>query len=107
MHYLVVPRFLACVLLIPLLTVLADVMGMFGGGLICLSVYGIEPHHYWEHGKAYLRLWDIFTSLAKATVFGAFIALSVAIADSTAGPAAKAWAARRPKRSSCRLLRSW
>jgi phospholipid/cholesterol/gamma-HCH transport system permease protein len=74
-HYLVVPRFLACVLLIPLLTVLADVMGMFGGGLICLSVYGIEPHHYWLHGKAHLGLWDIFTSLAKATVFGAFIAL--------------------------------
>src|SRR6266513_4842131 len=48
-HYLVVPRFLACMLLIPLLTVLADVMGMFGGGLICLSVYGIEPHHYWLH----------------------------------------------------------
>jgi phospholipid/cholesterol/gamma-HCH transport system permease protein len=74
-HYLVVPRFLACVLLIPLLTVLADAMGMFGGGLICLSVYGIEPHHYWLHGKAYLGLWDVFTSLAKATVFGAFIAL--------------------------------
>ena len=74
-HYLVVPRFLACVLLIPLLTVMADVMGIFGGAMICLSVYGIEPHHYWQHGKAYLGLWDIFTSLVKATVFGAFIAL--------------------------------
>lgn len=74
-HYLVVPRFLACVLLIPLLTILADVMGMVGGGVICLTVFGIEPHFYWEHGRAHLGYWDIFTSLAKATVFGAFIAL--------------------------------
>ena len=74
-HYLVVPRLLACVLLIPLLTVLADVMGMFGGAVICLSVYGIEPHHYWVHGRSYLGLWDIFTSLSKAIVFGMFIAL--------------------------------
>lgn len=74
-HYLVVPRFLACVLLIPLLTIMADVMGMLGGAVICLGVYGIEPHHYWQHSKAFLGLWDIFTSLAKATVFGTFIAL--------------------------------
>src|SRR5262249_2486629 len=38
-HYLVVPRFLACVLLIPLLTVLADFMGVMGGALICLQMY--------------------------------------------------------------------
>src|SRR6478672_582284 len=74
-HYLVVPRFLACVLLIPLLTVLADCMGILGGAAICLTVYGIDPHHYWQHGREYLGLWDVFTSLAKATVFGAFIAL--------------------------------
>ena len=74
-HYLVVPRFLACVLLIPLLTILADVMGMIGGAAICLGVWGIEPHFYWQHGQAHLTYWDIFTSLAKAVVFGAFIAL--------------------------------
>ena len=74
-HYLVVPRFLACLLLIPLLTVLADCMGILGGAGICLTIYGIDPHHYWQHGREYLGLWDVFTSLAKATVFGAFIAL--------------------------------
>src|SRR2546428_9321216 len=40
-HYLVVPRFLACVLLIPLLTVLADFMGVMGGDLICVRFYGV------------------------------------------------------------------
>ena len=50
-HYLVVPRFLACVLLIPLLTIMADGMGIVGGALICLNIYGIDPHHYWQHGR--------------------------------------------------------
>jgi phospholipid/cholesterol/gamma-HCH transport system permease protein len=74
-HYLVVPRFLACVLLTPLLTVLADGMGIIGGALICLNVFGIEPHHYWSHGRDYLGLWDVFASLLKSTVFGGVIAL--------------------------------
>jgi phospholipid/cholesterol/gamma-HCH transport system permease protein len=74
-HYLVVPRFLACLLLIPLLTILADGMGIIGGALICLNVYGIDPHHYWQHGRDFIGLWDVFTSLIKATVFGGFIAL--------------------------------
>jgi phospholipid/cholesterol/gamma-HCH transport system permease protein len=74
-HYLVVPRFLACILLTPLLTVLADCMGIVGGALICLGVFGIEPHFYWSHGRDYLGLWDVFASLFKATVFGGVIAL--------------------------------
>src|SRR4029078_10093629 len=74
-HYLVVPRFLACILLTPLLTVMADCMGIVGGALICLNVYGIDPHHYWSHGQDYLGLWDVFASLLKSTVFGGVIAL--------------------------------
>ena len=36
-HYLVVPRFLACVLLIPLLTIVANFMGVMGGALVCIA----------------------------------------------------------------------
>ena len=36
-HYLAVPRFLACVLLIPLLTILANFMGVMGGALVCIA----------------------------------------------------------------------
>ncbi len=75
-HYLVVPRFLACILLTPLLTVLADCMGILGGAMICLNVYGIDPHHYWSHGRDYLGLWDVFASLFKAMIFGGVIALT-------------------------------
>src|SRR5262245_18775773 len=41
-HYLAVPRFLACVLLIPLLTILANFMGVLGGFLVCTQIYRID-----------------------------------------------------------------
>src|SRR5262249_44680826 len=45
-HYLVVPRFLGCVLLIPLLTILANFMGVMGGAMICIGLFHIDSHHY-------------------------------------------------------------
>jgi phospholipid/cholesterol/gamma-HCH transport system permease protein len=74
-HCLVVPRFIACVLLIPLLTVLADFMGVMGGAAICLQVYNIDAHHYWEHARAHVALWDLVCGLIKPLFFGAAIAL--------------------------------
>ena len=74
-HYLVVPRFLACVLLIPLLTILANFMGVMGGALICTKVYGIDAHHYWTHAQGFIGLWDLTTGLIKPMFFSAAIAL--------------------------------
>jgi phospholipid/cholesterol/gamma-HCH transport system permease protein len=74
-HYLVVPRFVACVLLIPLLTVMADFMGVMGGALICIRVYHVEAYHYWQHSQNMMQLWDVMTGLIKSTVFGSAIAL--------------------------------
>jgi phospholipid/cholesterol/gamma-HCH transport system permease protein len=74
-HYLVVPRFLAATLLIPLLTILADFMGVMGGGYFCTRFYGIEPHFYWEHTQGFVTLWDMASGCIKATFFGAAIAL--------------------------------
>ncbi len=74
-HYLVVPRFLACVLLIPLLTVMADFMGVMGGALICIRVYRVEAYYYWQHTQTMLSLWDVVTGLIKPTFFGAAIAV--------------------------------
>jgi phospholipid/cholesterol/gamma-HCH transport system permease protein len=74
-HYLVVPRFLACTLLIPLLTVMADFMGVMGGALLCTRYYGIEPHFYWQHTQGFISLWDVATGLIKATFFGGAISL--------------------------------
>jgi phospholipid/cholesterol/gamma-HCH transport system permease protein len=72
-HYLAVPRFLACVALIPLLTVVANFMGVMGGALISVSVYHIEAHHYWANTEGYIRLWDIVAGLIKPICFGAAI----------------------------------
>jgi phospholipid/cholesterol/gamma-HCH transport system permease protein len=75
LHYLVLPRFLACVLLIPLLTIIANTMGVFGGYLICIQFYHIEAHHYWTHSRAYVELWDLAAGLIKPMFFGAAIAM--------------------------------
>jgi phospholipid/cholesterol/gamma-HCH transport system permease protein len=75
MHYLVVPRFLACALLIPLLTIVADFMGVMGGALMSVQYFGVESYQYWSMSQQKLGLWDIFTGVAKSVVFGAAIAI--------------------------------
>lgn len=75
LHYLVVPRLLACTLLIPLLTILADFMGIMGGALICTRVYGVEAHFYWQHAQNFVNMWDVSMGLIKSVFFGAAIAL--------------------------------
>jgi phospholipid/cholesterol/gamma-HCH transport system permease protein len=74
-HYLGTPRFLACVLLIPLLTILANFMGVLGGALICVDVYHVDSHHYWENVRGYIGMWDLMTGLIKPIFFGAAIAV--------------------------------
>jgi phospholipid/cholesterol/gamma-HCH transport system permease protein len=74
-HHLVVPRFLACVLLIPLLTVFADLAGIFGGTFISVWIYGIDAHFFWEHSQRAVRSWDLFCGFVKPIFFGGAIAL--------------------------------
>jgi phospholipid/cholesterol/gamma-HCH transport system permease protein len=73
--YLAAPRVLACVLLLPLLTVLADLMGLAGSSLICLQVYQIDSFHYWRHTREFVKVWDVLTGLGKSVVFGAALSL--------------------------------
>jgi phospholipid/cholesterol/gamma-HCH transport system permease protein len=74
-QYLGTPRFWACVLLIPVLTILANFMGVLGGALICIDVYHVEAHHYWENTRGYVGMWDLMTGLIKPTFFAAAIAV--------------------------------
>ena len=74
-HYLVVPRFLACLFLIPLLTALADLIGVLGGALICIHVYGVDSFYYWTLSRSFLGLWDVNVGLVKSIFFGAAIGL--------------------------------
>ncbi len=74
-QYLATPRFLACVVLIPMLTVISDIAGIAGSVFICVYVYNIDPHNYWEHTLRFVGTWEILSGLVKATVFGAVLSL--------------------------------
>jgi phospholipid/cholesterol/gamma-HCH transport system permease protein len=74
-HYLSTPRFLACLLLIPLLTVVADIAGIVGSSFICVWVYRIDAHIYWENTLKLVGLWEVLTGLVKSIVFGGVLAL--------------------------------
>ena len=74
-HYLVVPRFLGCVLLIPLLTIMADAAGVAGGWLISTQICGIDSLHYWNHTEDYIGSFELFSGVFKSIFFGAAIAV--------------------------------
>ena len=74
-HYLVVPRFLACLFLIPALTIMADFMGVVGGAYYSVILLDIDWHHYWENSRAYVGLFDMFSGVFKSLFFGAAIAM--------------------------------
>ena len=74
-HYLVVPRFLACLLLIPALTIWADIMGIIGGGVYSVYLLDIDFHHYLIHAQQYVKGFDVFAGAFKSLFFGAAIAL--------------------------------
>ncbi len=74
-RYLVVPRFLACLFLIPALTVMADFMGVAGGHFYSVDIIGIDVHHYWHNSAKFVSNFDLFVGLFKSIFFGAAIAM--------------------------------
>ena len=74
-RYLIVPRFLACFFLIPILTVMADFMGLAGGFFYCTLVLDIDVHHYWDNSAQFVTNFDLFSGLVKSVFFGSAIAM--------------------------------
>ncbi|MEX0702089.1 MAG: ABC transporter permease [Planctomycetales bacterium] len=74
-RHLVVPRFLACALMIPLLTAVADLVGSVGGWFFSTQVLGINSFHYWHHAYQYVTAYDVLCGLVKSVFFGGAIAL--------------------------------
>ena len=74
-HYLVVPRFLACILLIPTLTIMADFMGIVGGYFYSVVILGIDHAAYLNHSRDGVTGFDLFSGIFKSFFFGAIIAL--------------------------------
>ncbi len=72
---LVAPRVLACILALPLLTVIADVVGVFGGMLITMREVGITPKFFFTQVKDTLGVVDLLHGLGKSVFFGYFIGI--------------------------------
>jgi phospholipid/cholesterol/gamma-HCH transport system permease protein len=73
--YLVVPRFLALAIVLPLLTLYADMIGIFGSYLICVNKLGISSSMYINVTFDALLFKDLFTGLFKTIFFGMIIAI--------------------------------
>jgi phospholipid/cholesterol/gamma-HCH transport system permease protein len=71
---LAVPRFVACILMMPILTIFSDALGMFGGWFMAVPMLGVENVPYWEFSKAGVDNYTIMTGFIKALFFGAAIA---------------------------------
>ena len=72
---LVLPRVLALVITLPLLTFVADLMGLLGGGLMAWVTLDISPAVYIERLNQSVGLWSFFIGLIKAPVFAFIIAM--------------------------------
>ncbi len=73
--YLVIPRLVACCVMLPLLTILSIVTGMLGGLLIATSVFGMPGRVFLDSARNFLDAWDLCSAPIKAVCFGALIAI--------------------------------
>ncbi|MFC1769719.1 MlaE family ABC transporter permease [Nitrospirota bacterium] len=73
--YLIVPRFIAGVIMLPALTIVSDIVGIFGGYAITVGLFDASPSQYWRRTWDFLETSDIYSGLTKACFFGACIAL--------------------------------
>jgi phospholipid/cholesterol/gamma-HCH transport system permease protein len=74
-RYLVVPRTVACFIMLPILTLYGDIIGMVGGFCYNIYIMGVNRVVYIRNTLLYLELWDVVTGLIKAAAFGVVIAL--------------------------------
>ncbi len=72
-RYLVVPRFLASIAMLVLLTIYSDLIGMVGGYIVGVFKLGLSSYSYFNRTVHALVLKDVYTGLIKAFVFGIVI----------------------------------
>lgn len=72
---LVAPRVVACVLMIPALTVISNLCGIAGGWVIIVAIEGVNASAYWQYTAQFIDWWDVLTGLIKAVVFAFAIGL--------------------------------
>jgi phospholipid/cholesterol/gamma-HCH transport system permease protein len=73
-QYIAVPRFLACLVMVPTLTILSDLLGVLGGGLVAFFSLGITPETYIDNVINFTSAPDFVSGIVKSVFFGAEIA---------------------------------
>ena len=74
-RYLVVPRFLALLVMLPCLTIFADILGIFGGFLVGVFQLGLNPYRYITFSFQFMLFKDFWTGIVKSACFGIIIAM--------------------------------
>lgn len=86
---LVVPRVVACVVMIPPLSVFSNFCGVIGGWLAVTRFYDADGHQYWRWTEAFVGWFDVMNGLIKSVFFGAAIGLVACYKGFTCRPGAE------------------
>ena len=73
--YLVIPRVIACCVMLPILTMISLVMGAIGGIFVADTIYNISQTTFIESIQSFVQIWDLVSATIKAVIFGALIAI--------------------------------
>lgn len=74
-EYIGVPRFLATLLMLPLLTIMADVLGSIGGWIVATYHLGVSSMVFWDGAQSTVEFGDVLSGLSKSFFFGLIICL--------------------------------
>jgi phospholipid/cholesterol/gamma-HCH transport system permease protein len=90
MEFLVLPRMLALIVMMPLLTLYADLMGILGGAMVGVGLMDLGARVYFEETRHALDLTDFAVGLVYAAVFGVLVALAGCLRGMQCGRSASA-----------------
>lgn len=90
MNFLVLPRMVALIVMVPLLTVYANLVGILGGAVVGIGFMGLGPLEYLETTRSAVGLGDFAGGLFKAAVFGILIAVAGCMRGINCGRSAQA-----------------
>ncbi|WP_426994227.1 MlaE family ABC transporter permease [Methylomonas sp. CM2] len=90
MAFLVLPRMLALIIIMPLLCLYADLMGIVGGGLVTVNFFDVSLTEYLDRTASAVKMKDFIIGFVKCSVFGILIALSGCMRGMQCGRSASA-----------------
>ena len=90
MEFLVLPRMLALIAMMPLLTLYSDLVGILGGAVVGVGMLSLSPTEYFEQTRAAVTVSDFLIGVTKSAVFGVVVALAGCLRGMQSGRSAAA-----------------